>query len=52
MDNEVPKSLIKGNTTYIFNISNNINSAKVEDIVGTYTAKYDGKEFTGNLVLK
>ena len=52
MDNEVSKSLIKGNTTYIFNISNNINSAKVEDIVGTYTAKYDGKEFTGNLVLK
>ena len=27
MDNEVPKSLIKGNTTYIFNISNNINSS-------------------------
>jgi hypothetical protein len=29
-----------------------IKSAKTEDIVGTYTAKYNGKEFTGNLILR
>lgn len=52
INNEVSTSVIKIDTTYVFNLSNNISSAKSEDIVGSYVAKYNGKEFTGNLILR
>ena len=48
----VSTSVINKDATFIFNLSDNIKTAKTEDIVGTYTAKYNGKEFTGNLVLR
>ena len=48
----VSTSVINKDATFVFNLSDNIKTAKTEDIVGTYTAKYNGKEFTGNLVLR
>ena len=48
----VSTSVINKDATFIFNLSDNIKTAKTEDIVGTYTAKYNGKEFTGNLILR